>query len=200
MPVPSTPLLDTFGRPDQSPLSTSGLWARSSVSLDNMQLINGEAALIASLGIGMCTWLPGDADLFDCEAYVTRRSSAGSVLAILRMPAVSGVRGYSVELTASAVGINRHNSALSSTPLASQSFAAQIGDTALIRAAGPALVAYVIRGSTIMQVASATDATYASGRLAIGLSNEAGRLSNFGGGAIDSLSQAVDYVGGFGAC
>lgn len=203
MPVPSTPMLDDFKRPDESPLSQGGNWAvLDTVGYTSELTVTSLVCRTASgQGARYRTDLPG---LVNCEAWVRLSSGySGGAHIILRANDVGGSGtwdGYRFSLVAVSQVIQRVTNGSTVTTLATTGTAdASPGDVWVGRIVGSELYLFRIRSGVTELLATASDTTYSSGYIAMAASAATGSVSHFGGGEIDSLAPPASIIGGFGA-
>lgn len=189
MPLPSTPLLDDFSRPNENPLSGNGNWAQIDTAVPNNLLISS-LRLTSSSGFADAYWVPlpncSETEVFGTVVVF----STGEFRLWARLVQLGGsnqVDGYLASITSSAVSLFRETNA-SPVSLGTVSATNLGGDTFVLRVVAYTLTVYRIRSNDVHQVISATDTTRlsSSGKIGIGVSGQTGMsASNFGGGDLN---------------
>ena len=195
-PLPSTPILDTFNRPDQDPINLSGNWITPTPNTGtNVQVISNEAATTNSAGGSEVYWRRRFGP--DCEVYVTctvKPDNGNWFFLNLRIdnndPPSAFVSAYFMLCTASAgtdvIQIWRQDNP--GALLASVNLEFNSGDRFLFRAEGSTFTGYRDSGSGFVQIIQAVDATYNNaGWMSMQLKNSVVRLDDFGGGDLGTL-------------
>lgn len=206
--LPSTPMLDNFSRPDENPLSNNGAWIQADPGMaGTLRVLNNE---LQTVSVPACyAWDRGD-DVLNCEAFIQfTNTNAGEMRLLARMLNI-GVSAdlyclyVSCDPNANVVITGRLDSSTNQVT-STTSFVFQLGDVLLGSFVANVVTAYVIRGSTVHQIASATvPRTHLSynqaGKLGIlRTGNVNSRWRNFGGGEIDSLAAPARPIAGLGA-
>lgn len=188
---PTTPILDTFTRANENPLSGGGNWANLNTSYGTViKLISNTARIDVASGAGSY-WTR--AVISDFECYCTIASMQGFVGLAARIAQPGGANtwdGYMLSSTQSNPGspapitlekiTNSVGTTIAKTP------PVQFGDglKILLRGVGPILQAWVFSSTEWVPILAVTDTTFKSGNIGLFLSLGFGfpTVTNFGGG------------------
>ena len=189
--APAEPLvaLDTFNRPNESPLSGAGTWSNNlNGGVENGLHVNGNQ-LACSVSTTCTAWRNNAQYGPEAEAWtriVTLPGNGNAIRLYVRVqsPGTSAYDGY-VLLTSQQAGTDQvtiyriTNSGFTALVSVPQELAA--GDTLLLRATGSTLEAWRHDGVVWSRFGVVQDATYAAaGFSGVGLRGTSGRLDDFG--------------------
>ena len=199
MPFPTTGVIDSFTRADESPLSDGGNWSQGPEEFDGASTLKLVSNQVAQ------TQTPDDVNTKgsayrnnanygpDAEAYVdvaTVPEFFMSLYVRIVTPGVGTTDGYFIFIDTTS-GTNNwtlarkdNNTSVAIGSNGSQAVAA--GSKVGLRVLGTTLSAwYQPSGGSWTQVVSTTDTTYsAAGRIAMKMRGDLGRFDNFGGGTV----------------
>ena len=189
-PDPS-PVLDTFNRPDENPLSDAGRWTSSIYAGNEHQLRVVSNQLTATWHTDTA-WRSDQQYSPDQEAWVTIAVKPGNgnavrVYARLQAPGSSSYDGYMLRYQQNSgtdqVFVERiDNGVITTLTTLNREFS--INDKLRIRAIGSSIQAWRYDGRGWQYIGVATDGTYPGpGYIGVGLRNASGRLNDFGGGS-----------------
>lgn len=203
MALPATPLLDSFSRPNESPLFWDGAWLPLDTALLANMRVNNNAVGQADVQFNYRYWTPGDTFL-DSEVWI-ETISVTSFRLLLRLSSLGGttaVDGYMGTVTNSQVAIEELNNAARTTISSIVANTTAAGDRYVFRAVGNLLTLYRVRSGAVLLLVSCPMVTiHPAGRLGLGQNGSTGQsYRNFGGGSLtDPQVPAEHPVGGFGA-
>ena len=186
-PVEPLPVVDSFNRRNENPLSDVGRWsngigsAETGLRVASNQLEGTRTTTCTAWrndtfygpnaeASARITTLPGNGNSFLLYVRLNQAGTGGS-----------GYRLRSVQQTGvDQVFIERIDGGVSFTLLTMNQELA-VGDTLLIRAIGQSLEAWHRRGTAWTRLGAVTDSTYQSaGRVGVGIRGKTGRLDDFG--------------------
>jgi Concanavalin A-like lectin/glucanases superfamily len=181
----STPVLDSFNRANEDPLSGGGNWANVITGASGrLKLVSNQVARGGGNG---AYWTPQT--LTDCEAYailaVLPTSDDAGVLARIQ-DVSSGVTydGYMAVAGPSNIRLYRVTDGNTEVQLGAVNVSWTAGDQIGIRCIGTKIEAWAYQSGVWSKKISATDTAYASGALGLYESDLTARLDDFGGGAL----------------
>ena len=188
-PVEPLPLVDSFNRANENPLSDAGRWSNGVDGNGERGLGVTSNALAGGKTTTTTAWRNASQYGPDAEAWATVTTLPGNGNAFrlyvrVQQPGSSAVDGYMLLFTQSSgtdsVALYRiTNGAL--TSLASATREVAVGNRLLVRAKGSVLEAWVKAGSTWTRVAQITDTTYpGAGYAGVAIRGTTGRLDDFG--------------------
>ncbi len=191
--APTTPILDNFNRPDETPLSGGGNWTGEfSGVTDPLKLVSNEVAGQNSV-TSDSYWVAQKFGV-DQEAYATVRAKpaiAGDSINVpcrIQEPSVTqnSWDGYELlALTQSGTDtlLIRRVTNDGMTVLVSTSLEFAVGDRLWLRCAGSTLTASIDQGAGFTQILQATDSVYVlDGWIGLRIRGTTGRADDFGGG------------------
>lgn len=221
MALPSTPLLDDFCRPAQSPLSWLGKWSpidtgvySSTMQINQIAGLPQYAATFSAAGGGASSYWTNSAGLTNPEVWMTFRQAVNPAVlglhaCLSNVGGASAFSGYVANFKYAVQATIVRYDAGSPTTLATGGGPTQIfynpDDRVVFRVNQGVLAMYYIPASTgkPYPMIYAVDSTYTSGYIGFSMSGVNGSggftASNFGGGAIDSLVPAAHRSGGWGS-
>jgi YD repeat-containing protein len=197
---PTTPVLDTFDRPDEDPLSQAGNWAPLSIdgSGPTLEVLGGTAGhdegdvtgdSYRSLDVS-----PGDAEAYGAIAVVPDDQRTMSLFLDLQEAGTAGVDGYEarwfhwiardglyVRKVVNGVSTNLPGSPVE---IPNQGDEPVAGDALLFRRVGSALELWHKRGATWSLRLSTSDGSYQGGKIGLGTNGTKARWDDFGGGGL----------------
>jgi hypothetical protein len=189
-PIEPLPILDSFNRPNENPLSGGGSWTigvsgsiEAGLYLTSNQLACNKATTCTAYRSS--TQYGPDVEVWARIAVVGGTGSQLRLKARLQQVGSSAYDGYMLRTSrldgTDEIYLERlDNAALVRLKTVSRELAA--GDVFLFRATGSTLEAWLKRGSSWSLVTSVTDSTYpGAGHVGIGLRGTSGRLDDFGG-------------------
>jgi fibronectin type 3 domain-containing protein len=184
------PVLDSFDRSNESPLSDGGRWGNGVNGSAETGLHVSSNALACSRTTTCTAWRSNAQYGPNAESWARIATWPGDGNALrlyvrLQSPGSSAVDGY-MAVANLASGTDQivlyriTNSGLTSLITVGQDLA--VGDVLLLRAKGSALETWLSRGGSWSRIALVTDTTYAgAGYVGVGLRGTTGRLDDFGG-------------------
>ena len=198
MAFPSTPILDTFNRPDENPLA--GIWT-AFTGLGGLRVVSNQCG-ISNAGYVFCGDFIGQ-NFFDAEAYVTWNTLDGAVESQLIVRVTDSTtnsfttigdlskNGYFFAIAGNGTTcyIDRMD-ASALTTIASTTVSALAGGDAIgVSAIGSTITGWLKRGAGAWtSVVTANDATYTHGAIALETNSPVVRYDDFGGGNITNPS------------
>ena len=187
-PVEPLPVVDSFDRGNENPLSDGGRWSNGIIGSAETGLRVTSNQLASTKNTTCTAWRKTESYGPDVESWARITTLAGtgnSFLLYARLSnAGAGGSGYRVRTLQQAgtdqVFIERIDSGVIVTRLTmSQELA--VGDTLLLRAKGQSIEAWHKRGATWTQLGAVSDSTYqTAGRVGVGIRGKTGRLDDFG--------------------
>lgn len=190
---PSTPLLDTFNRADEDPVTG---WTKLFASDNDLKVLNNQLTGPINSRAVFDALTPAD----DQEVYVSvsagSTSGGGSGNRLYLLLRITGqtsddATGYYVSVLAAVVRLYRIDSFSSLEELASFSLGVSltVGDRLGARVVGDLFEVWAnIQGAGWQQIITATDSTYPTGKIGLGVGTLGDELllDNFGGGSVTS--------------
>lgn len=185
MAFPTTPVLDSFNAGALQNVSARAGWSSARALGFGDFVTDAVPTKAVSSGLGDNIW--GTAPGGDAEAYIVIAdfSGSGSMQACARWgSAATTVRGYRVSYFAGAWNLQRWDSGAPASTIASGSITLGAGDSLGIECIGTTIAAYSkIGAGAWTPLGSGTDATYASGNIAMTTDNAGNNVDAFGGGS-----------------
>ena len=187
-PVEPLPVVDSFNRRNENPLSDAGRWSNGIVGSAETGLRVASNQLEGTRTTTCTAWRNNTLYGPNAEAWAritTLPGNGNSFLLYVRLnQAGAGGSGYRLRTVQQSgvdqVFIERIDAGVSFTLLTMNQELA-VGDTLLIRAVGQSLEAWHKRGTAWTRLGAATDSTYQSGgRVGVGIRGKTGRLDDFG--------------------
>lgn len=195
MALPSTPMLDDFSRPNESPLSRNG-WANLNSAFTSFLTVTSNTCQNNDGQADAGSFLP--TSYIDTEVWAV--VGVGGTFAILSRVKDGGGSntwdGIFASINSTAVRLFSFSNAVP-TPITAQVTisATQPGDTIVLRSVGITHTIYRVSGNSVAQLLSGSTTVFPSGQIGLYISTGTNSISKFGGGAIDSVSPAVYPIG-----
>ncbi|MGH3135040.1 MAG: hypothetical protein ACRDPV_00925, partial [Gaiellaceae bacterium] len=189
LPVEPLPVLDSFNRANENPLSFGGRWGNGILgsSERSLKVVSNQLASDRS-STATAWWQPAQlGPATESYATITTRPGNGNAVRLyvrLQSPGSSAVDGYMLLYTQRSgvdeIALYRiTNGAL--TLLQTVNYEVAVGSRLLLRASGATLESWVQLGSTWNRAGRVTDSTYSgAGYVGVGIRGKTGRLDNFG--------------------
>jgi hypothetical protein len=187
----ATPILDSFNRANENPLSGGGNW--SAFSSNGVQLLNNA---VASSGAGTST--SGWKDLYagDIEARATVLISTDNA-GLMAEAALngSGLSGYLWQWqganSPATFALYREDANVFTTLATFNGFSLDPGDQLALRVIGNSVQGWIYHLGSWQQVASATDTTYRTGKIGVRARGTTPIIDDFGGGPVQAPLQTT---------
>ena len=189
-PANPLPVLDSFNRANENPLSDAGRWTNGIIGSVENGLNVSSNTLACSLGSTCTAWRNNAQYGADAEAWakVTTLPGAGNSIRLyvrLQQPGSTALTGYMLRTNQLAgtdqVFLERWDPNNTLRTLLTMSQELGVGNTLLVRAQGSTLEAWRYDGASWSRLGAVTDATYpAAGYVGVGIRGTAGRLDDFG--------------------
>jgi hypothetical protein len=202
-PAAPLPVLDSFDRPNENPLSDAGRWSNGLAGSGESGLHVSSNQLACSRSTTCTAWRNTGSLGPDAESWAritTLPGNANSLRLYVRVqqPGSLAYDGYmlrTIQQTATdQVVLERvDNGAVVTRLTIAQELA--VGDTLLLRAVGPTLEAWRHDGTAWSRLGTVPDSTYAGpGFVGIGLRGTTGRLDDFGARTMGGLPPAAPEI------
>ena len=188
-PVEPLPVVDSFDRPNENPLSDAGRWSNGVSGSAETGLLTTSNTLACSKTTTCTSWRNTTQYGPDVEVWSRISTALGTnnqirLLARLQAPGTAGYDGYMLRTTdltgTDQVALERLDNGATVTRLTvSQELA--VGDVVLLRVKGSTLEIWRRAGSTWSRLGVVQDTTYsAAGFAGVGIRGTTGRLDDFG--------------------
>jgi peptidoglycan/xylan/chitin deacetylase (PgdA/CDA1 family) len=191
----STPILDNFNRANENPLSGGGNW--SSLSGGGAQLLNNA---VASSGTGTSTsgWKTSYTGDVEARATVLISSDNAGVMTDASLNGAGQLSGYLWQWqganSPATFALYREDANVFTTLATFSGFLLDPGDQLALQVIGSSVQGWVYHLGSWQQVASATDTTYSSGKLALRVRGTTPIADDFGGGQIQAQAHPPTVV------
>ncbi|HEU5491172.1 MAG TPA: fibronectin type III domain-containing protein, partial [Gaiellaceae bacterium] len=188
-PVEPLPVVDSFDRPNENPLSDAGRWTNGVSGSAETGLLTTSNTLACSKSTTCTSWRNTTQYGPDVEVWSRISTALGTnnqirLLARLQAPGTAGYDGYMLRTTdltgTDQIALERLDNGATITRLTvSQELA--VGDVVLLRVKGSTLEIWRRAGSTWSRLGVVQDTTYAAaGFGGVGIRGTTGRLDDFG--------------------
>jgi len=180
----ATPILDSFNRANENPLSGGGNW--SALSSGGAQLVNNA---VASSGTGTSTsgWKTSYTGDVEARATVLISTDNAGLVADATLNGSGQLSGYVWQWqganSPATFALYRADANVFNTLATFAGFSLDPGDQLALRVTGDSVQGWVYHLGSWQQVASATDTTYRTGKIGVRPRGTTPIIDDFGGGA-----------------
>jgi len=187
-----TPILDSFNRANENPLSGGGNW--SGLSSGGAQLLNNA---VASSGAGTTTsgWNGSYTGDVEARATVLISTDNAGLVADASLNGSGQLSGYIWQWqganSPATFALYREDANAFTTLATFDGFSLDPGDQLALRVIGNSVQGWVYHLGSWQQVASATDTTYRTGKIGVRPRGTTPIIDDFGGGPVPAPQQTV---------
>jgi peptidoglycan/xylan/chitin deacetylase (PgdA/CDA1 family) len=191
----STAILDNFNRANENPLSGGGNWG--SLSGGGAQLLNNA---VASSGTGTSTsgWKTSYTGDVEARATVLISSDNAGVMTDASLNGAGQLSGYLWQWqganSPATFALYREDANVFTTLATFNGFLLDPGDQLALQVIGSSVQGWVYHLGSWQQVASATDTTYSTGKLALRVRGTTPIADDFGGGQLQAQGHPPTVV------
>lgn len=188
----STPILDNFNRANENPLTGGGNW--SSLSGGGAQLLNNA---VASSGTGTSTsgWKTSYTGDVEARASVLISTNNAGVMTDASLNGAGQLSGYLWQWqggdSPATFALYREDANVFTTLATFNGFLLDPGDQLALQVIGSSVQGWVYHLGSWQQVASATDTTYRTGKIALRVRGTTPIADDFGGGPVQAPPPTV---------
>jgi peptidoglycan/xylan/chitin deacetylase (PgdA/CDA1 family) len=187
-----TPILDSFNRANENPLSGGGNW--SALSSGGAQLLNNA---VASSGAGTTTsgWKASYTGDIEARATVLISTDNAGLMANATLNGSGQLSGYLWQWqganSPATFALYREDANVFTTLATFAGFSLDPGDQLALRVIGDSVQGWVYHLGSWQQVASATDTTYRTGKIGVRPRGTTPIIDDFGGGPVLAPQQTI---------
>ncbi len=191
-PPGGTPILDSFNRANENPLSGGGNW--SALSSGGAQLLNNA---VASSGTGTTTsgWKDSFTGDVEARATILLATNNAGVVADASLNGAGQLSGYIWQWqganSPATFVLYREDANVFTTLATFDGFSLDPGDQLALRVIADSVQGWVYHLGSWQQVASATDTTYRTGKIGVRPRGTNPIIDDFGGGALEPPRQTI---------
>jgi peptidoglycan/xylan/chitin deacetylase (PgdA/CDA1 family) len=190
-PPGGTPILDSFNRANENPLSGGGNW--SALSSGGAQLLNN--AVASSAGTTTSGWKGSYSGDIEARATVLISTDNAGLMANATLNGSGQLSGYLWQWqganSPATFALYREDANVFTTLATFAGFSLDPGDQLALRVIGDSVQGWVYHLGSWQQVASATDTTYRTGKIGVRPRGTTPIIDDFGGGPVLAPQQTV---------